>query len=239
MLKEFGISWNENGMPNTSNRNTITRTNFFLTAEMFQSELTTGTTKHIVSAKTAKQRIVEVEHAKLLEKKNPQKIQTIKIGAADTLGNIAYSLVTGGALDVLAGMNFIGVVGSRASATCINFVTAGAYGWWREIVCQTLKTTPESGKIKKFATHIFAFNTSQLPIYGAALAIGSLISDGHVDFDKVAHGVTYLFCISPLIGPSLGWFMDSIRKIFGIKPAEEGAYKKSEDETEKSAVVLK
>jgi len=47
-----------------------------------------------------------------------------------------------------------------------------------------------------------------------------------VDIEKVENGARYLATISPLIGPTMGWYMDGFRKIFRLKSAAEGAYTK-------------
>ncbi len=153
-----------------------------------------------------------------------------KVALVDTVGNISYSLIAGTILDSCAGLNFAGIVASRASATAINSVTGGPYGWWREKAFKLTKTSEESGKIRKSLVDLLAFNTFQVPIYATAVAIGSLISEGKVDMEKVQNGATYLATISPFIGPTLGWYMDGCRKLFGVKSAVEGAYKGSKDQ---------
>jgi len=150
-----------------------------------------------------------------------------KVAVVDTAGNITYSLIVGSLLDYSAGLNLAGIVASRASATAMNSVTGGPYGWWREKIFKTTKTTEKSGKIRKTLVDLLAFNTFQVPIYAAAVAIGSYVSEGKVDMEKVQNGATYLATISPLIGPTMGWYMDGFRKLFGIKSAAEGAYKGS------------
>lgn len=144
----------------------------------------------------------------------------------DTGGNVTYSLIVGIILDYCAGLNLTGIVASRASATTINSVTGGPYGCWREQTYKATKTTEKSGKLRKTLVDLLAFNTFQVPIYGVAIAIGSLVSEGKVDFDKVRDGATYLAAISPFIAPTMGYYMDAFRKLFGIKSAAEGAYKK-------------
>jgi hypothetical protein len=152
-----------------------------------------------------------------------------KTWAVDTAGNITYSLIVGGILDYRAGLDFIGILSSRASASGINAVTGGIYGLWREKVCKFTRTTKESGRVRKTLADLLAFNTFQLPVYGTALAIGSLASEGHVNWEKVQHGMTYLACISPAIGPTMGLYMDRFRRVFGIKSAAEGSYGRGEN----------
>lgn len=149
-----------------------------------------------------------------------------KIAAVDTFGNITYSLIVGAALDCSAGLSCAGIAASRASATLLNAATGGLYGWWREPAYRVTQTTKESGKVRKTLVDLLAFNTFQVPVYAVSVVIGSLISEGKVDWDKVQDGSTYLATISPFIGPTMGWYMDGFRRLFGVKPAAEGAYVK-------------
>ncbi|MBN1377220.1 L-alanine exporter AlaE [Candidatus Woesearchaeota archaeon] len=150
-----------------------------------------------------------------------------KIAVVDTVGNITYSLIVGSLLDYIAGLNFTGIVASRASATVMNSVTGGIYGWWREKTFKLTKTTEKSGNLRKRLVDLLAFNTFQVPIYSVAIAIGSYVSEGKVDMEKVKNGATYLATISSLIGPTMGWYMDCFRKLFGVNSAAEGAYRGS------------
>ncbi len=151
-----------------------------------------------------------------------------KIAVVDTAANISYSLIAGSILDYCSGLNLSGIVASRASATAMNSVTGGPYGWWREQAFRLTKTNEESSKTRKTLADLLAFNTFQVPIYATAVAIGSLVSEGEVNLGKVTDGAKYLAMISPLIGPTLGWYTDGVRKLFNVKSAAEGAYTKGE-----------
>jgi hypothetical protein len=144
----------------------------------------------------------------------------------DTAGNITYSLITGTLLDLSAGLDFYGIITSRATGTAINSVTGGAYGWWREQAYRITNTNNANGKIRKTIVDLLAFNTFQVPVYATSVAIGSLVSEGKVDWEKVKDGTAYLVTISPFIAPTMGWYMDWFRKLFGVKSAAETAYKK-------------
>jgi len=154
-----------------------------------------------------------------------------KTALVDTGGNVTYSLIVGSVLDYMSGLNLTGIVASRFSATAINTVTGGLYGWWREKAFKVTKTTEESGKVRKTIVDLLAFNTFQVPIYATAIIIGSLISEGRVDWDKVRNGSVYLATISPFIASTMGWYMDGFRQLFGVRSAAEGAYKKNEPNT--------
>lgn len=149
-----------------------------------------------------------------------------KVGLVDTFGNVTYSIMTGTILDYSAGLNFSGIMVSRISATGINALTGGLYGWWREKLFQKTKINETSGRIKRGLIDLLAFNTFQVPIYATAVALGSLASEGKIDLEKVKDGAENLALISPLIGPTMGIYMDGFRKIFGIEPAAKGAYRK-------------
>ena len=157
------------------------------------------------------------------EKKKPS---AKKIAIVDTLGNITYSLIVGSALDYSAGLRLKGIIGSRATATAINSVTGGPYGWWREKMFKWTNTKSNSNKVRKYLVDLLAFNTFQIPVYATALSIGTL-TEGEYDFQRVVEGVKNLVIISPVIGPTMGWYMDGFRWLFGIKSAAKGAYKEN------------
>lgn len=139
----------------------------------------------------------------------------------DTLGNVSYSLVVGSLLDYVSGLRGLGIVTSRTYATGVNTTTGGLYGKWRNFVFKVTKTSDSSNKLKKYLVDLLAFNTAQVPIYASAVALGSFVSEGKVDLEKVTNGARNLAIISPLIGPTMGWYMDIIRKCFGLKSAAE------------------
>ena len=137
----------------------------------------------------------------------------------DTFSNITYSLVVGSVLDYSAGLRGLGIVTSRASATGINTATGALYGMWRNYLYRTTHTTEESSRIQKCLVDWLALTTFQLPVYCTAIAVGSLCSEGNVNWNKIQNGATYLLEISPLIGPTLGWYQDFCRRQWGLKSA--------------------
>lgn len=154
-------------------------------------------------------------------KDKPKKSLPSKTVVADTLGNVTYPLIVGGLIDYASGLNLLGIVTSRVSGIPLNVVSGRPYGWWREQTYKITNTKESSGKIRKTLTDLLAFNTFQVPLYAGLVALGSLVSEGHVDWNKVGHGASYLAEISPLIGPTMGIYMDSLRKVFGVKSAAE------------------
>ncbi len=151
---------------------------------------------------------------------------TRKIASVDIAGNITYSLLVGTMLDYSAGLSPAGIAVSRASATVINAAIGGPYGWWREQTFKAAKTNEDSTKLRKTLVDLLAFNTFQVPMYAGVLAIGSLISEGEVNWDRITHGCAYLSAASPLIAPTLGMYMDWFRKLCGVNSAARGAYQK-------------
>ncbi|PIN73190.1 hypothetical protein COV20_03080 [Candidatus Woesearchaeota archaeon CG10_big_fil_rev_8_21_14_0_10_45_16] len=151
-----------------------------------------------------------------------------KVAVVDTIGNNLYGLVVGGLLDYNAGLDLTGILASRTYAAGMNTITGAPYGWWREQVFRFTGTTEEDNRMKRTAVDLLAFNTFQLPFYATVVAIGSLVSEGKVDMEKVEHGALSLALISPLIGPSMGWFLDGFRRVCGVRTAAEGAYGRNE-----------
>ncbi len=146
-----------------------------------------------------------------------------KESIVDTMGSVTYPLIVGTALDYASGLRGWGLVASRAYATGINIPTGGLYGKWRNTVFRTTRTIENSGKLKKSIADLVAFNSFQIPLYSSVIAVGSLVSEGEVDWNKVARGAEYLAIFSPLVGPTLGWYMDGLRKAFKLKSAPEKA----------------
>ena len=143
-------------------------------------------------------------------------------GLVDTLGSISYSLILGAGLDYYTGLKTLkGIIGSRASATLMNSVTGGPYGLWRDFLYKKTKTTEKSSKIKKYLVDLVAFNIFQVPIYGLAVGIGGLVQDGELNFNKMIKGYKNLALLSPLIGPTMGLYMNLMRNCFGSRTAAE------------------
>ncbi len=147
----------------------------------------------------------------------------------DTVGNVTYPLIVGTLLDYASGLRGLGIVASRTYATGINIPTGAPYGKWRNVMFKLTRTNKESSKIRKSFVDLVAFNTFQVPLYSSVIAVGSLVSEGKIDWDKVKNGAEYLAMISPFIGPTMGWYMDGLRKVFKLKSAPEKASNSLED----------
>ena len=150
-------------------------------------------------------------------------MKSTKEKIVDTIGGVTYSLIVGSMLDYSSDLDIKGIIASRTSATGMTFLTSAPYGMWRNFVFKTAKTNDSSGNLRKTLTDLLAFNTFQAPIYATAVAIGSLVSEGRIDWEKVRVGSLHIAVISPLIAPTFGWYMDRIRKAFSIKSATEQA----------------
>jgi hypothetical protein len=166
----------------------------------------------------------ELENA-LNEKKTPSKKKVLLV---DTFGNITSSILIGMPLDYWTGLRGLGIIGSRASSTPLNFFPGCFYGGWREKCFNWTNTKPEHNIIRKTLVDLAAFNSFQAPVYGIAVAIGSWLEEGYVNMDKVKDGMENLVFMSPIIGPLTGFYMDGFRRLFGIKSASKGAYKENE-----------
>ncbi len=141
---------------------------------------------------------------------------------ADTIGKITYSLVAGIPLDYFqAGLRGMGIVTARASATAINMVTGSPYARWREGWYALTKTTNESSRLRKSLVELGAFNTFETYVYGLCAGIGSLISTGTLDVEKIADGMAGLFYLSPIIGPTMGYWLNATCRIFGVRKVTE------------------
>ena len=152
----------------------------------------------------------------------------------DTLGNVTYPLVVGGIIDYASGLRGWGIVASRTYATGINFPTGAPYGKWRNLMFKLTKTNKESSKTRKYFTDLLAFNTFHVPLYSTVIAVGSLVSnlikgEVNVDLNKVEKGAAFLSALSPFIGPTMGMYMDGLRKVFKLKSAPEKANDSTED----------
>jgi len=154
------------------------------------------------------------------------KTNTVRERMVDTAGSVTYSLMVGSGLDYVAGLSLSGIIASRVSATVANVVTGAPYGMWRDYVFEKTNTRSECGTVRKSVVELIAFNTFQVPIYAVGIMIGTFVSEGEVNWATVQEGSEYLAMISPLIGPTMGWYMDGFRRMCGVKSAAEQVERK-------------
>ncbi len=136
----------------------------------------------------------------------------------DTISSTIYSLIVGSILDAHAGLNTTGIISSRVSSIPVNAMTGGAYGWWREQIFNICKTKEASNIIRKTVTDLIAFNTFQVPLYGAIVTGATYISEQKIDLDKTIDGMIGLATTSPIIGVTMGITMNIFRKINNLPP---------------------
>lgn len=152
---------------------------------------------------------------------------TRREAVADTLGKVTYSILVGAGLDYFqAGLRGMGIVTARASATIINTITGSPYARWREGWYQFTGTRKESSTLRKGLVELGAFNTFETYVYGLSAGIGSLISTGTLDVEKIADGMTGLLYLSPIIGPTMGMWLNATCRILGVKTVAERSYQK-------------
>ena len=152
----------------------------------------------------------------------------------DTLGLVTYSLLAGAITDYASGLRGLGIVASRAYGTAINLPTGAPYGKYRNFLYKKTKTTDKSSKVRKYLVELLAFDTFQVPLYATVIGFGSLVSnlskgELKIDFDKVQNGVAILTAVSPLVGPTVGLYMESVRKLFNLKSAPRKARESLEE----------
>lgn len=145
---------------------------------------------------------------------------------ADTLGKVTYSLAVGTALDYFkSGLRGLEILTSRAIATGINTATGTPYAKWRRAWYDFTHTTNESNKLRKALVELGAFNTFETYVYGvsaaAGAAFGYLVTGEEFNPLKICEGIEGMVYLSPLIGPTMGMWLNATCKIFGVKPVAE------------------
>ena len=138
---------------------------------------------------------------------------------ADTISMVTYSIGVGIALDAAIGLKGLEILTARASGVVNNSLTGGPYGLWRDGIYKAMKVVEDSGRLKRFAAEMLSFNSFQVPIYGAILGAIGWMSKGELNTSNALNGAGFLALLSPIISPTTGWWMDSVRKIFGVKVA--------------------
>lgn len=173
---------------------------------------------------------MENEENRINQDESSQLVKTLdspskkKIASIDTAANITCSLALGVGLDLYNGLSLLGSFVSRAYSIPVNSATGGAYTFWCEKWYKWTNTKKDSNQIRKWAVDLIPFNTMQVPIYMGALALGSLISEGQVNWEKVQNGAINLAIASPAIAPIMRVWANGARKLFGVKSIADGAY---------------
>ncbi len=147
-----------------------------------------------------------------------------KTAVVDIFSNITYTTVVGGLMDYFSGLPLNGIVAARITSLGTNALTSAPYGMYTEFVYRITRTPEQASRTRKWVIDTLAFATFQVPVYSAVVGVGSFVSEGRVDFEKVKHGAEYLTLVSPLIGPTLGMYMNLCRKVTGLDSTATGSY---------------
>jgi hypothetical protein len=107
-----------------------------------------------------------------LNKLEPEKKQYY----VDEAGVQTFSLIAGTILDfTAAGLGVGGSAVSRLEGAFANRFTGGQYGNWRDKWYKWTKTNESSSEFRKYGADVAAFETFQVPLYGAVVTIASVI----------------------------------------------------------------
>lgn len=149
--------------------------------------------------------------------------------AVDTLAMVTFSFTVGMAIELLSGYTFTESLSIRLVGTVVNILLGGLYGLYLDWVRKKIPTTANEKK-KKIAVDVIAFVTFQIPQYilvqigGTAVHLSLdvgisemliLLSD-HIDVSKIAASCLMVTLISSFIGGPYGWFLDHVRRLFGV-----------------------
>ena len=155
---------------------------------------------------------------------NQEQQYTKRENLVDTLGKITYSLFIGTGVDYFqAGLRGLEIVAARGTATAINTVTGTPYARWRREWYKFTNTSEESSRVRKSLVELAAFNTFETYTYGICAGIGSIVSSGTVDFEKITDGIAGLFYLSPFIGPTVGWWLNLTCRALRVRTVAERA----------------
>jgi len=165
----------------------------------------------------------EIEKYEQKELEKPSKLRTF---TADSMPQTIAGTILGVIPDYLTGLNGIGMLISRAAALATNYTIGGFYGWWRERVFSMTNTDQENHFLRRWGTEMLCYETFQVPIYSAGVALGSFISDHEFDYRKVIAAGVIQVAASPVTSLVLGWGMDKSRKALDVEPVAWDGYDK-------------
>lgn len=173
--------------------------------------------------------------------------------AVDTGANIAYSWLAGAIIGYLSGANTQEVVADRLSSTWINGATGSFYMKQRDAIFEKWDIKEGDNFFKRLPAEIESFAKIQIPVYFISRTIGnyladvdwgkvvdsmnycidkyhaltnafeSIVSQAHLDIEKVIAGSATLFIFSTPIIATMGPFQDYARRLFGLKPSSDKA----------------
>ena len=112
----------------------------------------------------------------------------------------------------IAGMEGDEVLQTRLISAGVNFFYGGIYGWFRGKWANFWNTDANSSRLRKLIVDTTGNVTLGVPTY-----IGILASSG-ASAKEIAATLPGLFTLVIVTGRPFGWYMDKVKKLFGVKP---------------------
>lgn len=147
-----------------------------------------------------------------------------KAARVDKASVISYYLAVGSAIDIVSGLNAVGITFARGLSVAVNSTKIGKlYGIWREKVYRWAGTDERSTPFRKYVTELAAYEPFRTPVYTLSSLLGSFMMDGRPSISKALVG-TGIFMVWGLANSILlGMWNDFVRGKFGVKPAAEAS----------------
>lgn len=128
----------------------------------------------------------------------------------DTLATISFWTPVGMAQEIaVAGMTVSQSLKVRGISFGISLFAARPYGIYRNRVFKLLRTTEETGQVRRYWTDYLAFNTFWIPVYAGMLAVGG------GDPDQIAKA-----CVASLFATMVTG--KALRRLLRLREAEGG-----------------
>lgn len=132
---------------------------------------------------------------------------------ADTFAITSYGTFVNGSLEYfIVGLTFEQTAESRGMNALINLPLGRPYGKYRDFVWRKLKTDENSGFLRKIAADIASVISFWIPVYAAVLYTTG------ADHKQVLSACATTTVINAFMGRPIGWYLDTVRSFFGVKP---------------------
>ncbi|MDE1865832.1 MAG: L-alanine exporter AlaE [Candidatus Micrarchaeota archaeon] len=132
----------------------------------------------------------------------------------DTLATISFWTPVAMTQEVLiAGMTVEQSLKVRGISFVVSMVTARPYGIYRNKVFKLLRTTEESGQVKRYWTDYLAFSSFWAPLYAGMLAAGG------GDHNQVIKASVACLFANTVTGRPFGAYFDWVRRKAGLRAA--------------------
>ena len=149
--------------------------------------------------------------AETLEQKVEKK--SLRASVADTFSFVTFGIAYMAPFEYfIVGLEPGQIVKSRAIASAVNIATGRPYGLYRDYFLKKTGTTEKSSKTRKFIADTGAMLTFGLPMYASILYLSG------ADAKQIALGCLSVAPILATTGWPYGWYLDKVRKLFGVKP---------------------